>query len=249
MIKRRNEIGVDRFNSEYMNRPKISDNPIIREEWLQHYQQDTVEFRKIEAEGLYTIVGIDPAISQRETADYTAIITVSKTFDKEPRYYIRRAQKFRAPMREWAQQIVVNWSMYKQHLTVIEAVAGFMAAREEIEEQERIHNQRVNLRTVTPRPKEDKATRAYSVQGLFQQGRVFFDTTDRAIQNLIDELLMFTGAQTSLYPDDQVDALVYALIAGEQHSKQGEEQQRDHKPVVPTGAGFTHVSYPLGRLG
>jgi len=244
--KRRDEIGIDRFNSEFMNEPRISDNPIFREEWLQSYEQDSAAWKDIEAQGLYTTVGVDPAISQRTTADNTAIITVSQTFDKEPRFYIRNVKCFKGTLREVAQQVIMTFTKYQQHRTVVETVGAFKAVADEIREAERIEGMHVNMVEVTP--VKDKAARAYAVQGLFQQGRVFVDFTDPVQQRLVDEMLMFTGESTSLFPDDQVDALVYALTEGMLHTERRNTQQGASTTALPEGYGYQHSQVGGSRL-
>jgi hypothetical protein len=71
------EIGVQAFRSEYMNSPMISDNPIFIKEAMRGYDSSGAAFQSEESKGLYTVVSIDPAISKKESADYTAIVTIS----------------------------------------------------------------------------------------------------------------------------------------------------------------------------
>ena len=244
--KRRAEIGNDNFESEFQNRPKISDNPIIREEYIKHYEKNSEHFDRVRHAGIFTITGVDPAISKKTTADHTAIITVAKTFDRVPDYYVLDVKRFRGTLPETAKQVIQTWRQFQQNQTVVEAVGAFQHVILEIEKEEKINGLHVNLQSVVPT--KDKASRAYGVQHLFSAGRVYFDLTDPAQQGLIEELLMFTGLDGSLFPDDRVDGLVHALTEGELHAVRLASEPEAGAQALPDGYGFQHTEIGGGRL-
>ncbi len=205
--KRRDEIGVDRFNSEFMNEPVISGNPIFRSEWFRFYEPKGETFLKDKRNGLFIITAIDPAISKRETASFTGIVTIGATLEKKPRFYILDVRHGHWSMEDtWKQLLMVN-DRFQQNRTLVETVAYQQALFEFLTNQETIYHRYMGLMEI--KPDKDKVRRSWAVQGLFQTGRVFFDFNDKEHQKLMNELVMFTGDQT--YADDLVDAMDYAL--------------------------------------
>ena len=207
LTERRTEIGEHRFSSEYMNEPFISENPVFDKDWFQFYERNTESFKKMVSEGMYTVVGIDPAVSLKESADNTALVTVSATYGKKPDYYVRKSFARHLTMKQTAEQTFLHFEEFQQHKTIVEDVAYQKALLQEISEMERVYRKNVNL--VPVRPDRDKLRRAFAVQSLFQEGRVFFDKTDPEIQKLMNEMIMFDGQ--GVYKDDRVDAFTYAL--------------------------------------
>jgi len=205
--ERRREITDRRFQSEYMNEPYTSENPVFMRDWFQYYEPDSADFRSELARGLYTVTAIDPAISLKDSADYTGIVTISVTYDEKPKIYVRNARRERWTMKQTAEQALLVFNDYKQHKTLVEDVAYQKALMEEIKERERIYRTNVNLYPVYP--DRDKLRRAHVVQTLFQEGQVFFDGYDKGQQRLIQELIMFDGR--GVFKDDLADALIYAL--------------------------------------
>jgi len=206
--QRRAEIGNDRFMSEFMNQPRVSDNPVFTENWVKNYLVDSAEFEALLRKGMFTVTAVDPAISQRENADFTAIVTVSATFEDIPRIYVRDARRDHWSMKDSVEQLFQIYDKYKQNKTVVETVAYQQAMMEEIRERQRIYN--INVNPYEVKPDKDKARRAYNIQSLFQEGRVYMDLTDRGQRTLLQEMIMFSGKSNSWH-DDLVDAMVYAL--------------------------------------
>ena len=227
--KRKNEIGIDRFNAEYRGRPMISGNPVFKEEWLRPYEQDSAAFKAIEKHGLFTVTAIDPAISKRESADNTGIVTISATQEGKPEYYIRDVQRGKWSMKHQTERLFGVFDRFQQHRTIVETTAYQQALMEEIEERQRIYNIYINPFEI--KPDRDKLRRAFAVQSVFQEGRVHVDFTNKGHQQLVDELLLFTGDGT--YLDDCVDACVYALADLKNWS--GQKKESYNFEVTPYG--------------
>jgi len=212
--RRRREIGSIAFASEFMNEPIITENPIFVKEWVQYYEKASAVFGKVKS-GLYVVTAIDPAISKKEEADYTAIVTIGATFDKKPNLYILDARRGHWSMQEQVDELLRVFNQYHQSATIIETVAYQQALFDEIV---RLRDRtRIDIRPFEIKPDKDKQRRANTVTPLFQEGRIFFEKDDKGQQHLIDEMMVFpTGDR-----DDLVDAMVYAL--GELKEWQGRE--------------------------
>jgi len=208
LYNRLKEIGEVRFAGEYLNEPLISENPVFDKRWFKHFEIDSEHYRNLKKSGLYKVTACDPAISLKEDADETALISCCATYDKEFEVFVDKAQFGRWPMKETAERVMREFERFEQNKTLVEEIAYQRALQEEIEERERVYRKYVNLQPILDRDK-DKLRRAFNVQSLFQQGKVHFDTSDAGQQKLMLQLQMFDGRGT--YGDDGVDALVDCL--------------------------------------
>lgn len=225
---RRREIGDIAFRSEFMNEPIISENPVFLKEWFNTYSGDSESHSSRVRKGLYVITACDPAISKRDEADYTAIVTLGATFDKEPDIYVLEAKRGHWSLRDTVRELYLTHDKWHQHRTVIETVAYQEALADEVVEYGK--SVRSNISPIEIKPDKDKERRAHSVAPVCQNGRVYLDSTDPMQQRLLDELILFpTGDH-----DDLVDAFVYAL----QHIKDwGGRDESTSDPIIIRGSG------------
>ena len=201
------EIGTIAFNSEFQNDPIISENPIFVREWFNEYDSGGEHFKKIQKEGLYTVSAIDPAISRKENSDFSAIVTVSATFDKEPKFYVRVGGVVRGhwPISKQVSELDRISRGMKANLVAIETVAYQQALADEFRTYTEEHRYFPTIKEI--RPDRDKERRAHAITGPLTRGQVFFDHTDPMTQRLMDEMFLFpTGDK-----DDLTDAFVYAM--------------------------------------
>ena len=207
LMERKKEIGSIAFNSEFMNDPIITENPVVVAEWLQYYEDSSKSFESDKKKGLYTVVAIDPAISRREGSDYTALVTVSATFDKEPKYYIRVGGVKRGhwPLNVQIREMDAMYREFHGKAMIIETIAYQQALSDEYKLYCEEHHRHPSV--IEVKPDKDKERRTHSVAPLFERGQVYFDKSDVMTGKLIDELLMFPTGDN----DDLVDALVNCL--------------------------------------
>lgn len=223
LAMRKAQMGLDRYASEYLCEPRVPGTPVFKSEWFKFYEADSVQFGRISKDFVFTVTGFDGAESKASQADYTAIVTISATEGVKPDYYVREVKRERWSVKEGAEQLLLTFDQYKQNQTVVEsrcAPPNKDAIIEELEERQRIYHKYVNLQQV--KPTRDKVTRASGVQSLVQEGRVYFNPSDKNQSHLMDELTMFTGSQD--FHDDCVDALVYALRSMRTREESGNVQ-------------------------
>ena len=201
------DMGWQSFQQEYMCNPIINENPIFRESWFRHYDRFSPQFQSKLKEGMYTVITVDPAASQKTTADYTAIGAFSATYSEPFEVYCRPEGTVRARMliHEVAQKVIDLYDKMSANKLIVETVAYQKALAQEIrricEEQHRF----INIEEVIP--DKDKERRAMTCQRILERGQVFFDSSDPLTKTLITEFCMFpTGTF-----DDMVDMGVMAL--------------------------------------
>lgn len=73
--EKREEIGSLLFECQYLNNPTPLEGILFKEEWLHYYSPLVPEFQRRLPDLVY-VMGVDPAISESPTADYTAITTL-----------------------------------------------------------------------------------------------------------------------------------------------------------------------------
>jgi predicted phage terminase large subunit-like protein len=140
-------------------------------------------------------VGVDLAISQKQSADYTAIVVVEREGDVD---YVVHAERGRWTFRETLERI--RTMAQGAAAVAIEAVQYQAAVVEELVRT-------TTLPVVPVRPDRDKVTRFLPVLTRIEHGALRFSP---ALPSwFFEELLSFPETEH----DDAVDALVYAVTA------------------------------------
>ena len=233
LLERKSEIGKDAFNSEYQNEPIVSDNPIFSRETFCEYDSGSKSFEEIVKEGVYTVTSIDPAISRKETADYSAIVSVSATYDDKPKFYVRVDGCARGhwPLRNQINRLDDIYRQVNSNMILIETVAYQQALADEFRLYQEEQHRYPKIKEF--KPDRDKERRANAITGPFTDRQVYFDHTDPLTQRLMDELFLFpTGDH-----DDLVDAFVYCMSELMKWAKRRRMARENGKPqiILPKG--------------
>lgn len=184
------------FQALYQGRPTASDGNFFRAEALRTYKQDELP------RNLRYYVASDHAVSTLQGRDKTAMIPVGVDEDDNifvlPNVFWEQAPADRAVgaminlMRQYQP---IFWWAERGHIT--KALGPFL--------RKRMHEESTYAAIVELTPVADKQTRAQSIQGRMDMGKVFFPSFARWWPEAKDQLLRFPhGAH-----DDFVDALAY----------------------------------------
>lgn len=169
------------------------------------------------------VLGVDLAISTKTTADFTAIVAMSRN-SIDGSIYVRGALRFRGSFNEILRQIAMAAARWNAALIVVEDVQ-FQAAVV----QELLRTTMLPVIGYKPGDK-DKLTRFLPVAARYEQRLIFHDENLPA--EFVDEVLSFTGEQTG--HDDFVDAETMAYhglgMMGVQIASAGarESQEQQH---------------------
>lgn len=164
---------------------------LVRREWLRVAAPPPQE-------ALRVYQGVDLAISTREDADYTAVVTIGR--DGEGRVWVLDAVRARATFHQTLQLVQSQASRWSPVSIAIEAVQYQAAVVQEL-------LRTTALPVVAVRPDRDKLTRALPLIARYEQGLVWHAPS--LPREFEEELLAFPVGEH----DDQVDALVYAFLA------------------------------------
>ena len=196
--ERRQSMGTLLFNSQYQNDIEALKGGIFKNSWLRYCDEPPSDLR------IYQ--GVDLAISQRETADYFAIVTVG--LDRHQNVYVLDAVQRRLSFRQQTEVIAAKFEAYDPIQTAIESNA-YQAAQ--LQEVRRLTNVRVKPVTTT----KDKVTRFLKLAARFEAGQVFLRRG--VMEDLVEQLLLAPeGAH-----DDLLDALDFAVTTALDRTNRG----------------------------
>ena len=169
----------------------------IRREWLKY--EDHVSLH-----GLNVAIGIDLAISEKETSDYTAGVVIGR--DLKGNIHVLDVQRFRGSFSEQINFITQLAAKWNPIVVAIEDVAYQKALIQQLAAQTSL-----NVRGI--KPVNDKVSRFAPLEARYELGQVFHD---RGLPLVFEqELLSFpVGGH-----DDQCDALAYAWAAVNEYPK------------------------------
>ena len=187
------------WEREFMLNLISHEEQLIKPEWITYYDE-LPSFKNLS----YIIVGVDLAIKQTETSDFTSMIPVYVYGEgREAQFYvgtpiINRRLTLHATSTT-ALQLYMSLPKGYPVTFVVEDVGYQLAAIQDMQENgipvegTKVHGQ-------------DKYTRASIVSPLFEQKRVHFPMS--GAKDLVGQIVGFPNESH----DDMVDALVYALL-------------------------------------
>lgn len=181
------------FSSQYMLTPLNNDDAIFKDEWFKEYEEKDLKGKR-----LNTFLTIDPAISQKETADYTAM-TVS-SIDSDGNIYIRKYKEARLSPQEILDMAFELSDEYDLMKIGIESVAYQKSLIFFMRQQMRARHNMLSI--VELKADRDKVRRAHGLQPYLENG-MFFIKKD--MTRLKQQMLEFPFSKN----DDLVDTVTY----------------------------------------
>ena len=188
----RKQVPTTVYRQEVLAEFVDSEGALIRRDWIKTANPP---------EGLSYYLGVDLAISQKDSADYTALVVVG--IDKDKQVYVVHAERGRWSFLESKRAIIRVADRFNVKSISVEQVQYQAAMIQELR-RETSHVVRA------AKPKGDKLQRAQPLAGKYEHGYVFHAPTLPA--DFLKELTEFTGTNDDDH-DDYVDALGYAVGA------------------------------------
>ncbi|MFA6131380.1 MAG: phage terminase large subunit [Patescibacteria group bacterium] len=193
--RQRDLVGVNAYMREYLLKVIPDEGAVVKPEWIRYYDKEPEQAKN----GLQG-TGIDLAISKKETADCTAMVSgTSFNIDNIPQIYVKPDPiNARLSFHETIETAKAVSIANPFGILFVESVQYQAAAIEEME--------RNMLPVQAMRPTTDKRARLQSIAPYLQNGTVKFPRT--GCEDLIIQLLGF-GVEEH---DDLVDAFVYLVL-------------------------------------
>lgn len=189
LLLKKKEIGTKDFNMQYQMTVEKQNAGLFKTKWINYYT--------LLPEGNYTtIISVDPAISQKDNADYF-VLTVAK-YNNLGIMYIVDQVRDKLTVKEQVNLIHTYSIAYPQALRIgIEAVA-YQSALYQLCKEAGI------TRVVPIKTVKDKTSRFSSFSARFEAGEVFINKNLPTLDILIDEMVDYPGAPH----DDTIDSVV-----------------------------------------
>lgn len=206
------------FSAQYLNDPIDDSTAMFKKSYFRYWETLPPNLHR------FTLV--DPAISQSKGADFSAIITVGMSKNKD--IYVMRAERDRFTPSQLVDKIFRAVEQDKPRLVGVELVAFQQILGFNIRQEMQKRNKYFSIKELKPgkRSKESRIG-VYGLQPRFEAGKVYMR---KEMTDLEDELLRFPkGAH-----DDLLDALAYSLdIASFPQKDWGKETQPTYRQSNP----------------
>lgn len=176
------------FYQEYFNEPLSDKDQIFRLEMFRYFNALQWEEIKKKPHRIYTLV--DPAISKKTTADFTAIVTVA--VDYMNRIFVLEITRERLDPIETIKVIFAHYVKWQPLYVGIETTAYQKALKYFIElEKHREKSIVQSMQIVEIRPTLDKITKITKLQPFYAIASVFHNSDDKNTSILEQELFRF----------------------------------------------------------
>ena len=185
-------VGSIAFAQEYQHKPFSEEDAIIKPDWIKECEpsQAPDEYSR-----QVRVLTVDPAASERQTADPTAMIVADLGADGN--VYVRAIRNQRTSPSITAETIQNLYETYQPQVVGIEQGALGLVFRDLL----------AGLPVIGLKPDKDKVRRLLAVSRFFEAGKVFLVKDIQNGQALREQLIEFPKGTH----DDMVDAIVYAI--------------------------------------
>lgn len=188
----RKHMGSRFWSNQYMNIVIDDEDKPFKREWLKYYDEIPV--------GCLSYSFVDPAISQSDSADFTAIVVVSVDWEKN--WYIQHASKHKITPRQIMDLMFNTCVEFNCMKMGIEDVAfQKVLVYQAYEEMER-RNVWIPLEGIKPRTDKTKHMKILGLQPRFERGNIYLN---RGLVDFENEIIDYAGERSK--HDDIVDAL------------------------------------------
>lgn len=184
----------EEFSSQYMNDPIDSQNQIFKKEYFKYYDR--------RPERLFVSMTIDPAISEKQSADYFSI-NVSG-MDQYYKIYVLDTVKGHWKVAESIDNIFTTYQKWNPNVIGLETVAYQKALKSWLEEKMRERGVFFPITELKRNTNESKEFRIKALEPFYRDGLVFHAPWMKSLEQ---ELLQFPKGKH----DDEIDALASQL--------------------------------------
>jgi len=194
----------EEFSSQYMNDPIDGQNQVFKKEYFKYYER--------RPERLYVAMTIDPAISEKQSADYFSI-NVSG-MDENYNIYVLDTLKGHWKVAESIDNIFSMYQKWHPEVVGLETVAYQKALKSWLEEKMRERGVYFPITELKRNTNESKEFRIKALEPFYRDGLIHHAPWMKSLEQ---ELLQFPKGKH----DDEIDALasqLQLLVPGDSQS-------------------------------
>lgn len=185
LIRYKEEAGSLIFGLQFQNDVTLCQGSFVKEDCLRYYEEAP--------SGLVVRIGVDPAISLSEKADFFAVVVVG---ERKKRFYVLRTYQAHLTFREQVNLLQRYFNDYEPVTIAVEATAYQRVLAEVLKE--------CGLPVQEIQQRQPKELRIMRLAALFESSRIYMK---REQNELISQLLAYPHARN----DDLLDALSLAI--------------------------------------
>ena len=189
---------VGKWNAQWMQQPTSEEGAIIKREWWQVYNKETIPPLQ------HVIQSYDTAFMKKESSDYSAITTGGifyPTEDQPANLILLDAIKGRYEFPELRRLALQQYKYWQPESVIIEAKASGLPLTYELRQMD------IPVINFTPSKGNDKHSRVNAVAPLFESGMIWAPE-----QKFADEVIEECAAFPNGDHDDLVDSTTQAIM-------------------------------------
>jgi predicted phage terminase large subunit-like protein len=197
----------EEFSSQYMNDPIDSQNQIFKKEYFKYYDR--------RPERLFVSMTIDPAISEKQSADYFAINVAG--MDENYKIYVLDTLKGHWKVAESIDNIFSMYQKWHPSVVGLETIAYQKALKSWLEEKMRERGVYFPITELRRNTNESKEFRIKALEPFYRDGLVYHAPWMKSLET---ELLQFPKGKH----DDEIDSLASQLdllVPGDSQASEG----------------------------
>ncbi len=191
------DIGMNHFSAQYQQDPVDAENAEFKRDFFRYYAADDLTKKQLQ-----TAIGVDTAFSQRESADFRSIVTVSKSTDAE--FFVRSNIYGRFSPGEFMDKIFQMVEVFPRSPVILEKSGNDWFI--ELLKKEMVARSIFFTVMVIPSRGEKESRLRTTLEPLYSNFRIFHREEDKYGQ-LEDEIVRFPRSAH----DDNMDALETAI--------------------------------------
>ena len=212
------------YAQEYLNKPIAIENAFFNPDYFYDFDRDS-DGRWIKP-NLEYYAAADFAISEKERADYTAIVVCG--VDPEGFVYVVDAKRGRWDSDAIIEELLATNKMWKINMFTFETAKIDKAIGPFLEREMRRTRNYLNIHLETPT--QSKTMRAKSIQGMHKSGSIKYDKDAHWYPDFEGELLTVADSGPRGKHDDYLDAFAYVgLTIDKYHEAQSDEEIEDEE--------------------
>lgn len=195
------------FSAQYMNKPLDEENQVFKQNYFKYYDR--------RPDRLFVSMTIDPAISEKQSADYFAI-NVSG-MDENYKIYVLDTVKGHWKVAESIDNIFTTFLKWRPSVVGLETIAYQKALKSWLEEKQRERGVYFPITELKRNTNESKEFRIKALEPFYRDGLVYHAPWMKGLE---EELLQFPKGKH----DDEIDALasqLSLLVPGDSQAAEG----------------------------
>ena len=217
------EGNTEGFSQEYRNQPVDIQNLFFKQDYFLDFERDKDE--KPILPNLEYFAAADFAISEKQKADYTAIVVCGVAPDSQ--IYVVDVRRGKWDSKSIVDELIAVQQMWKPNMFTFESGQISKALEPYLITEMRRQNVYINYDLVTPT--QSKTMRARSIQGKHKSGFIRYDKEKDWYPAFEAELMMVADSGPRGRNDDQFDAFAYVGLTVDQYFEAYSDDELDEE--------------------